>query len=421
MAAPIEWQDQAEGWKWRVSQGDCKDVLRLLPADSVDAIVTDPPYGLSPDGISRTTDDIDACRVKGGFRGHEWDSAVPGGSIWRECFRVLKPGGHLLAFCGTRTYHRMVCAVEDSGFRIRDMLGWCYIQGVGKGYDVSKGFDKAAGKDEERGYIPVRGGIGSGGSREVIKFRGTKQGFYLDPDNPITDDAKRWHGWNTALKPAIEPIVMARKPFSGTLLENLQQHGVGALNVDGCSVSRPAQGPGSVVAAPRPQPSLFGDDAAGPGPGEAAPPPPPTPETYWPANILVDPGAAEYLDGLFGEPWTRIFYCPKPTESERDAGLADLVAPAGTVRGAGGFHMTAGVEQGKNFHSTVKPIALMRWMVRLITPPGGLVLDPFAGSGSTGPAAREEGCRVHLVEREADYVPIILGRMKHAGVQGSIF
>ncbi len=299
--------------RWRVEQGDCLDRLRALPDASVDSVVTDPPYGLA-------------------FMGKRWDYDVPSVEVWAECLRVLKPGGHLLAFAGTRTQHRMAVRIEDAGFDIRDMIAWVYGSGFPKSLDVSK----------------------------------------------ATDAARQWQGWGTALKPALEPITVARKPLSGTVAETVLKHGTGALNIDGCRVGRDAEDvsgwsqSGSNASENR---SMSGANYA----REAKP----DADGRWPANLIHD-GSDEATD-LLGDA-ARFFYTAKTSKAERG---------------------------DDNHHPTVKPIDLMRYLCRLVTPPDGLVLDPFTGSGSTGCAAMLEGFRFHGIEREPDYVAIATARIAH--------
>lgn len=417
--------------KVTLHHGDCLDVLATLPDASVDAVVTDPPYNLTsgkrggsgaasvnlntPHGRSR----IGTGNGPGGFMGQAWDNydGFSGGfqgwcQAWAaECLRVLKPGGHLLAFGGTRTWHRLAVAVEDAGFEMRDSLAWLYGSGFPKSMDVSKAIDKAGGdplafrrfarayasavessavthadidrhlgikssscywaREDHRGGMPprhywesVRDLLNLGGDfeklydeaeREVIGFK--DRGFVpggnavygaFSGDNrvtaPATDAAQQWQGWGTALKPSHEPIVMARKPLTGTVAANVLEHGTGALNIDATRI----------------------------GGGR------------WPANVVLDESQSAVLDENGGA--SRFFYVAKAPKSERP--VVDGVA-----------------------HPTVKPLSLASWLVRLVTPPGGTVLEPFAGSGTTVEAAMREGFNVVAVEREADYLPLIVARI----------
>lgn len=281
--------------------GNCLDILRTMPDCSFDAVVTDPPYGLS-------------------FMGKRWDYDVPSTEIWAECLRVLKPGGYLLAFAGTRTQHRMAVRIEDAGFEIRDMLAWMY----------GSGFPKSHNLDGEH------------------------------------------QGWGTALKPAMEPITMARKPFKATVAQNVQEWGTGAINIDGCRIGE-EEIQVNVYANRGP----FGDTQIGKYYKSNAI------NGRWPANVMHD-GSAEILQGM-GEA-ARFFYTPKACKDDRDDGC-------------------------DNNHPTVKPTDLMRYLCRMVTPTGGIVLDPFTGSGSTGRGAVLEGFRFIGCEMDADYIEIAKARI----------
>jgi site-specific DNA-methyltransferase (adenine-specific) len=363
--------------------GDCLDVLRTLPDCSVDAVVTDPPYGLS-------------------FMGKRWDYDVPSEDVWRECLRVLKPGGHLLAFAGTRTQHRMAVRIEDAGFEIRDMIAWVYGSGFPKSLDVSKAIDKAAGAEREVvGYSQGRSGSIHGGGQSVGM-----------PD-PITPEARQWAGWGTALKPALEPITVARKPLVGTVAENVLEHGTGALNVDGCRVGFSGEAD-KASAFPGGKVTSHGKGSlAGPGAAHGAErsefPAERNSAGRWPANLIHD--GSEETAALLGDA-ARFFYCAKASKRDRDEGLSDFT-PTNNMR----VNAPRKSEEEKhatlraNTHPTVKPTDLMRYLCRLVTPPGGVVLDPFMGSGSTGKAANLEGFRFIGVERDRDYMLIAEARV----------
>lgn len=500
--------------------GDCLETLRGLPDNSVDSVVTDPPYGLS-------------------FMGKKWDYDVPSTEIWAECLRVLKPGGHLLAFAGTRTQHRMAVRIEDAGFEIRDMIAWVYGSGFPKSMDVSKAIDKARTEDvapiraicrviraamDERGMksrhlvehfdgchsrlidhwaardtdsqpslptwkqwetLRVILGISAEHDAEVWRLNvrkgqsgdtwknadvigehtGQTPGFgehrFNVRDTTIreaSDTARQWQGWGTALKPALEPITVARKPFKATVSANVLAFGTGALNIDGCRVeptgeSRPRSGEasqdqryteqgGTNFAA---KPGVRGGDPAG----------------RWPANLIHDgsdevvamfpetksggypaEGGQRSQVSTFGKPNTRgeqkftssegsasrFFYCAKTSKKDRNEGLSNFETktadPYGQHRGrrmADNDIRFDGkpASVGQNNHPTVKPTDLMSYLCRLVTPIGGVVLDPFMGSGSTGKAAMREGFKFIGCELDEKYMAIAKARIEHEQAEQS--
>lgn len=442
--------------------GDCLAVLRQIPDASVDAVVTDPPYGLEfmgkewdgADGFRRSLNPADAgrdsafgrtSRTSPEYRAdsafQEWCEA------WsRECLRVLKPGGHLLAFGGTRTWHRLACAVEDAGFEVRDSIAWLYGSGFPKSLDVSKAIDKAAGAEREvigqtthpdgkpRNLVARDLGVHEGGQR--------LNGVGLDITAPATPDAERWQGWGTALKPAFEPVVVARKPLVGTVAGNVLAHGTGALNIDGCRVGtseelRRLQSKTAMFAEEsRPWKDRIDQDDRKLIGSESG---------RWPANVILDESQAAALDEQSGESVSREW-----PERERESHNATvLTSDTTTIHNAykgGGFNDSGGasrffyvakadaserVRVDGIAHPTVKPLALMRWLVRLVTPPGGTVLEPFAGSGTTVEACLLEGLHCIAIEREADYLPLIVQRInrrrdpveavKASGEDGGLF
>jgi site-specific DNA-methyltransferase (adenine-specific) len=366
--------------------GDNVETLRTLPDACVDSCVTDPPYGLE-------------------FMGKEWDRGVPGVELWREVLRVLKPGGHLLAFAGTRTQHRMATAIEDAGFEIRDMIAWVYGSGFPKSLDVSKAIDKAAGAERK----VVGSKLGQAGYS--LADNGRTNAVYGDLHDPAaecavtapaTEAAQQWAGWGTALKPSLEPITVARKPLCGTVAENVLQHGTGGLNVDGCRVGTDSCGWGGGGS------TMYEGGLSRDG-GEARPV-----SGRWPANLIHD-GSDEVV-GLFPETETHTI------GKALSAGRVEKTQPQGNAYGAyqasiyrsdyadagsaARFFYCAKAdasERRNSKHPTIKPVALMRYLVRLVTPPGGLVLDPFGGSGTTAEAARLEHCRYLLMELNPEY------------------
>jgi site-specific DNA-methyltransferase (adenine-specific) len=371
---------------WRVEHGDCLDVMRGMPDNSIDAVVTDPPYGLS-------------------FMGKRWDYDVPAVEVWAECLRLLKPGGHLLAFAGTRTQHRMAVRIEDAGFEIRDMIAWVYGSGFPKSHDVSKAIDREAGETRGRSVVRSKSVSTCYAQDEWTRLNA---GTVLDPE-PITAAASKWVGWGTALKPAMEPITVARKPLGGTVAENVLEHGTGGLNVDGCRVGRGTDD----VSGWSHTGSKASENRAMSG-GNYARDAKPDAEGRWPANLIHD--GSDEVTGLLGDA-ARFFYCAKASKRDRDEGLEDFeVKRTGGMTATDDGSMLTGSGNERttaraNVHPTVKPTDLMRYLCRLVTPPGGIVLDPFTGSGSTGKAAVLEGFEFIGIEREAEYVALARARI----------
>lgn len=398
--------------------------LPALPAERFASCVTDPPYEL-------------------GFMGRTWDKSGVSfdPATWAEVFRVLKPGGHLLAFGGSRTFHRIAVAIEDAGFELRDTLCWLYGQGFPKSLGVARAIDRAAGidVDEDSRSIASPHPTGPNKTASVDSQFGQATPGLRHLYVPATDAARAWEGWGTALKPAWEPVLLFRKPLRGLVAENVLAYGTGALNIDGCRIGEEVRvNPGHGAASGATWKGGFPErgDAVVAG--------------RWPANVLADPEAGALIDAASGPrivagevvggldlntglnlPGTapggasRFFYCAKATRAERNAGLADF-APQETSLKYGGGEGFAGRTQvnGKwvntdkarrrkprNDHPTVKPIALMRWLCRLITPPGEEVLDCFAGSGSTLVAAACEGLACLGIERDERYAAIARARL----------
>jgi DNA modification methylase len=439
-----------QGDKWQVHIGSNLDVLPTLPDNSVDSIVTDPPYEL-------------------GFMGKKWDNSGIAYSVelWTECLRVLKPGGHLLSFGGTRTWHRIAVAIENAGFEVRDSIAWMYGSGFPKSLDVSKAIDKGTGENKQRQlkfvnwmrstgitakqindatgtqmsshyiglsqpaiatadlfdklrpYLPEvpqeierlvaeRTGIEwtAYKNREVVgskpsslggtvaagernqEFINQHKNKKVDITAPSTPEAQQWEGWGTALKPAFEPIVVARKPLIGTVAENVLTHGTGALNIDGSRIGTETRYNSH---AGNTNTGFTADDKrtdAGKGMFAGKSEGGSEVQGRWPTNVILD----EYIVEMFEE--SRFFYCAKASKRDRNEGL-----------------------ETHNAHPTVKPTALMEYLIKLVTSPGGTVLDPFTGSGSTGKAAILQGFDFIGIELTEDYIPIIEGRLKWAEEQ----
>jgi site-specific DNA-methyltransferase (adenine-specific) len=378
-----------------VYAGNNLEVLPTLPDNSVDSIVTDPPYEL-------------------GFMGKSWDNSGIAYDIelWRECLRVLKPGGHLLAFSGSRTYHRMTVAIEDAGFEIRDMISWISNKTFPKSHNISKAIDKLQGGQVKVGKaFKVAGEYGNRDLRNP-----ETQGLNRDEmrHTADTDDAKQWDGWGTALKPSVEPIVLARKPVEGTIAENVLQHGTGGINIDATRIGDDlitiTNGKGFA--------SSFGGGINNNGGNQHV--------GRWPSNAIIDETTAELLDEE-----KRFFYVVRASQQDRNEGLEGLEKQSLGAKGNGVTRTCAtcnavvidGCEcpdrtyinpTRLNFHPTVKPTKLMQYLIRLVTPENGIVLDPFCGSGSTGKAALLEKKQFIGIELTKEYLPIIEGRINHA-------
>ena len=477
---------------------DCLVAMKEMADNSVDSIVTDPPYGLS-------------------FMGKQWDYDVPSVEIWKEALRVLKPGGYLLAFAGSRTYHRLAVNVEDAGFEIRDQIMWIYGSGFPKSLNISKAIDKAAGAEREVvGVVPSRSPTSQAtnwGNEGVDKWHQEKKGTQdMDITKPATPEAKQWDGWGTALKPAHEPVVVARKPIEGTVVENVLEHGTGGINIDGCRVGDIVQDTskngrdadkhkntvyesglkkdfdGEITTGRFPANVIIdkeageildeqtGELSAGHAPklskgnpfsgandterqeihfgtGGASRFFYQPKEGRFPSNVILDEEAGEVLDeqsghlksgdmdsiakggqfntyGVQQERHTfqigdeggasRFFYCAKPSGKEKEAGLDDFEAQNVSDRedtskdGANNPRNRGGILR-KNTHPTVKPVDLMRYLCRLVTPPNGITLDPFMGSGTTGIAANLEGFSFIGIEMDENYVKIARARIAHSG------
>ena len=313
-------------------QGDCRDIMRTLPADHFDAVITDPPYGIS-------------------FKGEKWDTATPTGfQAWaqswgEEALRVLKPGGYLLAFSATRTYHRLTSGLEDAGFEIRDTMAWIYAASKPSAVDLSSAFDRDAGVLDQREGRLVELWDDTNAATDFARYKVRTIG------EPVTDEAKAWEGWGVGLKPAWEPIVVARRPFEGCLIDNVRAHGTGAMNI------------------------RAGMDKI---------------NGLYPPNLLMceQAMAAAVEQGAPDHVWPVFRYQPKAPKRERP--------------------IVGGVQ-----HVTVKPLELMRYLIRLVVRPGSLILEPFAGSGTTLQAAAMENTRAVGCELDDRYIPLIKERFKH--------
>lgn len=401
----------------QIIHGDCLQVLRAFPSNMVDSVITDPPYGLSrePDireVLEKWLAGEDYTHRGGGFMGKTWDSFVPGPSIWREVYRVLKPGGHALIFAGTRTQDLMTISLRLAGFEIRDVIEWLYFSGFPKSMDISKAFDKRAGKVGEvigeKRFGKTSIGQSSGWNVNYKAAEG-KQVVAA----PATDLAKKWNGWGTALKPAHEPIILARKLLDGIVIDNVERWGTGAININACRIGNEVrENPqvGFIRRGRTDEEIFFGVDKHKP---EG------TVRTIgrFPANcVTTEPGAffSKYFNVTPPE------LCKKASKQDRNS---DWRGEEITLksRPAGGLKGRADGSLGKqtfnrNTHPTVKPTDLMAWLIRLITPPGGIVLDPFAGSGSTCVAAHREGFFFIGIERELEYVEIARKRVGEINV-----
>jgi DNA modification methylase len=423
MAAEPYWSDGAV----TLMLGDCLDVLAAMEPESVDAVVTDPPYGLAELPAATVLAAIAAWMAGDrthvpdgrGFMGREWDKFVPPPGAWDECMRVLKPGGHLLAFAGSRTVDLMTLSIRIAGFEVRDSISWLYGSGFPKSLDVSKAIDKAAGVERE---VTGMGGRSAVRPSDLTQSRDVSYRYdrEFEVTAPATDAARHWEGWGTALKPAHEPIVVARKPLAGTVAANMTAHGTGALNIDGCRVGTP----NDLARTRNTALGVMNDDGWQPKRQESDG----NPAGRWPPNVLLT-----HSDCTEGECAPD---CPVAELNRQSGVLTSGANPA--RRGAGNLRDAYGEFAGQRECSphrgadtggasrffpafryeakapaserprledgtawpTVKPLALMRWLVRLVTPPGGTVLDPFCGTGTTGQACALEGFSCLLIERD---------------------
>jgi DNA modification methylase len=420
--------------KVRLLKGDCLELLPTLEENSIDSIVTDPPYGLQFmgrewDKLWRNETGADKAyveRTKGELTSRarklpDYSATKPAQMqafhlVWaQEALRVLKPGAHLLAFSGTRTYHRMACAIEDAGFEIRDQIGWCYGSGFPKSHDVSKGIDRLAGAERE--IVASRKKLESYGPNEVYGSGPNHGGIQLITA-PATEAAIQWQGWGTALKPAWEPIVLARKPLSeSSIAANVLKHGTGGINVDGCRVGVDTSDLAMMQG--RSGKRTSGNLYPSRGNGESWEP---QSAGRWPANLIHD-GSEEVVSG-FPDVGKSSGGCGDASKKTALAGhvygdysgetLGQNAGGLGDSGSAARFFYTAKADTNDRLgskHPTVKPIDLIQYLARLITPRGGTIIDPFAGTGTLGEAAFREGFEAVLIEREPEYQADIERRM----------
>lgn len=401
----------------KIYQGNNLEVLKSFPDNSVDSVVTDPPYGIS-------------------FMNKHWDYDVPTVELWQEVYRVLKPGGHMLVACGTRTQHRMAVNIEDAGFEIRDIVAWIYGSGFPKSLDISKAIESKLlnGKSNSVALRKTE----QDGDGESYELKGKNNGIMGEDRTydrktfePSTDQAKQYEGWGTALKPAMELWTLARKPFNTSVAENVLKYGTGGLNIDGCRIPTD-DFKDKTFTVPKADNSIS-QNSYGISGGMNREKPAERIEyeqknARFPANVIHD-GSEEVVE-LFpndGESSAaRFFYCPKASKDERNMGLYGFEevrhADRNIEDGVGGANPRNRTNTPrKNHHPTVKPIELMRYLVRLITPKGGLVLDPYVGSGTTAIAAKQEKMHYIGIELEKDYVDIAEARIKSAIVEYDIF
>lgn len=466
---------------YEILHGDSKALLAEMSENSFDAILTDPPYELTSiqkrfgkEGSAECQFGTDGAfkRAAKGFMGKAWDGTgiQRDPAFWRECYRVLKPGAHILVFGGDRTFHRTMCAIEDARFELRQTIAWHYGSGFPKSLDVSKQIDKMNGAERTEGAREWKGGrrtsnrLGGGSGQENGTTTLTKY------DTPATEEAAVWDGWGTALKPSFEPIILARKPIAeSSVAKNVLKHGTGALNIDGCRVD----GPGAKKW-DSPRGGIWKTDTASTGDlidNELGRWPPNTVFTHSPAcseaechascpiseldrqsghtaTLLRDAFVANGHDGIRLQNSdvkhqfsymdeggaSRFFPCfhfeesdffpfryeAKPSKSEKEAGLERIPSKTKNRVNPGGLENEPRFApiQAKNHHPTVKPVSLLCWLARLICPPDGVILDPFVGSGSTGCAAMREGFRFVGCDMESEYVEIARARVEAERLRG---
>lgn len=398
--------------------GDCKNKLKELEDNSIDSIVTDPPYGIS-------------------FMGKKWDYDVPQVEVWKECLRVLKPGGYLLSFAGTRTQHRMAVNIEDAGFEIRDMIAWVYGSGFPKSMNISKAIDNKLGAKRE---VVGQGKAGKTALGQSSGWNVTYNPHEYNITTSATDEAKQWEGWGTALKPALEPITVARKPLEKGLnvAENCLKWGVGGINIDGCrvglekiSVHNAPQGTfaggeqnrGSDTGSYRNHQGRFpanlihdgSDEVVGLFPNNKSSDAVRKNSVGWGTNGIYGKGNAHDSYGYSDSgSASRFFYCAKASKRERNIGCEDMeeqIVNDGREKDIDNAYQR-GTTLRKNTHPTVKPVALMEYLVKLVSREGHTVLDPFMGSGTTGMACKKLGRDFVGIEMEEEYIEIAKARIE---------
>jgi len=409
----------------KIINGDSLEVLKSMESDSLEALVTDPPYGLS----KMTTENIQECLTnwlsgekythkEKGFMNKAWDSFVPSPDLWREVFRVLKPGAHGLVFAGSRTQDLMSISLRLAGFEIRDTLMWVYGSGFPKSHNISKAIDKKLGAERE--VVGFR--LSQGGRSQCTNSVGQHlidYGKKIPITEPATEEAKHWEGWGTALKPAYEPILLIRKPLKGTVAQNVLEHGCGGINIDATRV-------GNTGATRKINPEKYRYQGIALSEGLNGGQKEKLNVGRFPANVMID----EHIEH---EAMQRYFYCTKAGKKEREAGCEQLTkktnteltgrkeGSAGLVRIKNGkpdanpYAGTSGQQPRANTHPTVKPLDLMRYLVKMVVPPSGTALDPFCGSGSTLCALALENMNGIGIELQEEYCEIAQARVKHWG------
>jgi len=414
----------SENKNYKLYQGNMLDMLEVIKPNTIDSIITDPPYGLTSitkrfgkEGSAECQYGKDGSfqRLSKGFMGKEWDGSGIEYNIetWQKCYEVLKPGGYLLAFGGSRTFHRIACAIEDAGFEIRDTIMWLYGSGFPKSMNIGLAIDKKNGIDNRTGNIVK--GMGSNNTTAMKNCLSESQEFASEYEERIAQN--EWQGWGTALKPSFEPIIVARKSFKGTLVENIIQYGVGGINIDECRVNFVNDEDYKITAnknqhekfgtQPMTNNNVYGDYSMI------------QPKNYsatgrFPANAILT------YDETPSDERLRYFYCAKASKKDRDEGLdiEEQVITDGRKKPIDNA-FNRGETLRKNIHPTVKPTELMQYLVRLVSPNDATILDPFNCSGSTGKAImyenkeRNKGYKYIGIELTEEYLPIAKARIEY--------